>query len=104
MHDAYGYTDMYSAGFHNFKTKEEYWGYWARYIYLNRYKTGALPLYEKLYQLVKDKNYFVLTTNVDHQFQKAGFDKNRLFYMQGDYGLFQCSKHVIIKHMIMKNK
>ena len=93
MHDAYGYTDMYSAGFHNFKTKEEYWGYWARYIYLNRYETGALPLYEKLYQLVRDKNYFVLTTNVDHQFQKAGFDKNRLFYTQGDYGLFQCSKH-----------
>lgn len=92
MHDLYGYTDMYSAGFHNFKTKEEYWGYWAKYIYLNRYKTSALPLYEKLYLLFKDKNYFVLTTNVDHQFQKAGFSKDRLFYTQGDYGLFQCSK------------
>ena len=92
MKDRYGYEDMYSAGFHPFKTSEEKWGYWSKFIYLNRYKEGAKPLYTKLLEVVKDKNYFVLTTNVDHQFQKAGFDKNRLFYTQGDYGLFQCSK------------
>ena len=88
----YGYTDMYSAGFHNFSTSEEKWGYWSRFIYLNRYKEGAKPLYKQLLELVRDKNYFVITTNVDHQFQLAGFDKSRLFYTQGDYGLFQCSK------------
>ena len=88
----YGYTDMYSAGFHPFLTSEEKWGYWCRFIYLQRYKEGAKPLYKKLYKLVKDKNYFVITTNVDHQFQLAGFSKERLFYTQGDYGLFQCSK------------
>ena len=91
IHEKYGYTDMYSAGFHDFYTSEEKWGYWARFIYLQRYKEGAKPLYKQLLNLVKDKNYFVLTTNVDHQFQLAGFDKNRLFYTQGDYGLFQCS-------------
>jgi len=91
IHEKYGYTDMYSAGFHNFYSSEEKWGYWARFIYLQRYKEGAKPLYKQLLNLVKDKNYFVLTTNVDHQFQLAGFDKNRLFYTQGDYGLFQCS-------------
>lgn len=91
IHEKYGYTDMYSAGFHNFYSSEEKWGYWARFIYLQRYKEGAKPLYKKLLNLVKYKNYFVLTTNVDHQFQLAGFDKNRLFYTQGDYGLFQCS-------------
>lgn len=87
----YGYTDMYSAGFHNFPTSEEKWGYWARFIYLQRYKEGSKPLYRQLFDLVKDKNYFALTTNVDHQFQLAGFDRKRLFYTQGDYGLFQCS-------------
>lgn len=92
MHEKYGYTDMYSAGFHDFATSEEKWGYWARFIYLQRYKEGAKPLYRKLFDLVKDKNYFVITTNVDHQFQLSGFDKSRLFYTQGDYGLFQCSK------------
>lgn len=91
MHDAYGYTDMYSAGFHSFDDEESFWGYWSKYIYLNRYKVGALPLYQKLYQIIKDKNYFVITTNVDHQFQLSGFNKERLFYTQGDYGLFQCS-------------
>lgn len=92
MNDKYGYTDMYSAGFHNFLTEEEKWGYWSKFIYLNRYKYNAMPLYKELFDLVKDKNYFVLTTNVDHQFQLAGFDKKRLFYTQGDYGLFQCKK------------
>lgn len=91
MHDEYGYNDMYSAGFHDFDTNEEYWGYWSKMIYLNRYKLGSLPLYQTIYNLVNDKNYFVITTNVDHQFQLAGFNKERLFYMQGDYGLFQCS-------------
>lgn len=91
MHDRYGYTDMYSAGFHPFETSEEKWGYWSKFIYLNRYKDGAKSLYVSLLNILKDKNYFVLTTNVDHQFQLAGFDKNRLFYTQGDYGLFQCS-------------
>lgn len=90
MHDLYGYTDMYSAGFHNFKTPEEKWGYWSKFIYLNRY-SGVKQLYLDLFEIVKDKDYFVLTTNVDHQFQLAGFDKDRLFYTQGDYGLFQCS-------------
>ena len=90
-YDTWGYTDMYSAGFHQFKTLEEKWAYWSKMIYLNRYKYSAMPLYTRLLELVKDKNYFVITTNVDHQFQLAGFDKERLFYMQGDYGLFQCS-------------
>ena len=92
MSDSYGYTDMYSAGFHHFDSSEEKWGYWSKFIYLNRYKDGAKPLYKKINEIIKDKNYFVITTNVDHQFQLAGFDKNRLFYTQGDYGLFQCSK------------
>lgn len=89
---AYGFQDMYSAGFYPYKTLEEYWAYWSRYIYINRYMDAPEPVYQKLYDLVKDKDYFVLTTNVDHCFQKAGFDKNRLFYTQGDYGLFQCGR------------
>lgn len=92
MHDKYGYNDMYSAGFHCFDSLEEYWAYWAKYVYINRYLDNGLPLYKRLFELVKEKNYFVITTNVDHEFQKAGFDKNRLFYTQGDYGLFQCSE------------
>ena len=71
---------------------EEYWAWWSRHIYYNRYVDAPKPVYPALYELVKDKDYFVLTTNVDHQFQKAGFDKKRLFYTQGDYGLWQCSK------------
>lgn len=90
MLDKYGYTDMYQAGFHNFKTSEEKWGYWSKFIYLQRYMCGAKPLYKELFNILKDKNYFVITTNVDHQFQLANFDKERLFYTQGDYGLFQC--------------
>ena len=92
MKDKYGYEDMYSAGFHNFDTEEEKWAYWSKFVYLNRYATGALPLYKQLFELMKNKNYFIITTNVDHQFQKAGFNKKRLYYTQGDYGLFQCSK------------
>ena len=88
----YGFSDMYSGGFYPFDTLEEHWAYWSRYIYINRYMDAPKPVYERLYGLVKDTDYFVLTTNVDHCFQKAGFDKKRLFYTQGDYGLWQCSK------------
>lgn len=88
----YGFKDMYSGGFYPFESLEEHWAYWSRYIYINRYMDASKPVYENLLKLVQDKDYFVLTTNVDHCFQKAGFDKYRLFYTQGDYGLFQCSK------------
>ena len=88
----YGIQDMYSGGFYPFATPEEYWAYWSRYIYINRYMDAPKPVYETLLKLVADKDYFVITTNVDHCFQKAGFDKKRLFYTQGDYGLFQCSE------------
>ena len=88
----YDIRDMYSGGFYPFSTLEEHWAYWSRYIYINRYMDAPKPVYETLYTLIRDKDYFVLTTNVDHCFQKAGFDKKRLFYTQGDYGLFQCSE------------
>ena len=88
----YGIQDMYSGGFYPFATPEEHWAYWSRYIYINRYMDAPKPVYESLLKLVHDKDYFVITTNVDHCFQKAGFDKKRLFYTQGDYGLFQCSE------------
>ena len=88
----YGIQDMYSGGFYPFATPEEHWAYWSRYIYINRYMDAPRPVYESLLKLVHNKDYFVITTNVDHCFQKAGFDKKRLFYTQGDYGLFQCSE------------
>lgn len=88
----YGFHDMYSGGFYPYNTLEEYWAYWSRYIYFNRYVNPPKSTYSDLLELVKDKDYFVITTNVDHCFQKAGFDKKRLFYTQGDYGLFQCSE------------
>ena len=88
----YGFHDMYSGGFYPYATPEEHWAYWSRYIYVNRYMDAPKPVYDVLFELVKDKDYFVITTNVDHCFQKAGFDKKRLFYTQGDYGLFQCSE------------
>ena len=106
----YGFSDMYSGGFYPYETPEEYWAYWSRYIYINRYMNLPKPVYENLLSLVKGKDYFVLTTNVDHCFQKAGFDKHRLFYTQGDYGLFQCSEpccaetfnnEEIIKNMVI---
>ena len=90
--EKYGFHDMYSGGFYPFPTLEEHWAYWSRFIFLNRYCDPPKPVYQNLLELVKDKDYFVLTTNVDHCFQKAGFDKKRLFYTQGDYGLFQCSE------------
>ena len=88
--EKYGMTDMYSAGFYPFQTLEEKWAYWSRHVLLNRYGE-SLPLYQDLYNLVKDKEYFVMTTNVDGQFEKAGFDRERLFEIQGNYGEFQCS-------------
>lgn len=87
----YRFHDMYSGGFYPYQTPREHWAYWSRYIYVNRYMDAPKPVYDDLLQLVRNKDYFVVTTNVDHCFQKAGFDKERLFYTQGDYGLFQCS-------------
>ncbi len=89
--EKYGFSDMYTGGFYPYRTPEEHWAYWSRYILVNRYMDPPKPVYQALFDLVKDKDYFVITTNVDHCFQKAGFDKGRLFYTQGDYGLFQCS-------------
>ena len=89
--EKYGFSDMYSGGFYPFSAPEEFWAYWSRYIFINRYMDAPKPVYDELLALVRDKDYFVITTNVDHCFQKAGFDKKRLFYTQGDYGLFQCS-------------
>lgn len=90
--EKYGIRDMYSGGFYPFQSLEEYWAWWSRQILVNRYEKAPKPVYEQLLELVQGKDYFVLTTNVDHQFQRAGFDKKRLFYTQGDYGLWQCSK------------
>lgn len=87
----YGFSDMYSGGFYPYATLEEHWAYWSRYIYINRYLDAPRNTYANILEVVKNKDYFVLTTNVDHCFQKAGFDHKRLFYTQGDYGLFQCS-------------
>ena len=111
--EKYGFGDMYSGGFYPFDTLEEHWAYWSRYIYINRYLDAPKPVFQDLLKLVRHKEYFVLTTNVDHCFQKAGFDKQRLFYTQGDYGLWQCSKpchlktydnEAVIKRMIVEQK
>ena len=88
----YGFHDMYTGGFYPFPSREEFWAYWSRYILINRYQDAPKPVYGELLRLLRGKDYFVLTTNVDHCFQKAGVDKKRLFYTQGDYGLFQCSE------------
>lgn len=88
----YGFSDMYSGGFYPYDTLEEYWAWWSKHILINRYDVSVGEPYSALLKIVQDKDYFVLTTNVDHQFQLAGFDKRRLFYTQGDYGLWQCSK------------
>ena len=109
----YGIQDMYSGGFYPFPTMEEFWAYWSRYIYINRYMDAPKPVYDDLLKLVQDKDYFVITTNVDHCFQKAGFDKKRLFYTQGDYGLFQCGEpccqetfdnEAVIREMVERQK
>lgn len=88
----YGFSDMYAGGFYPYDSLEEYWAFWSRYVMCNRYEPAPKPVYEQLLGLVRGRDYFVLTTNVDHCFQRAGFDKQRLFYTQGDYGLFQCSR------------
>ena len=93
----YGFRDMYSGGFYPYPKQEIFWAYWARYIYVNRYMDPPKPVYQDLHQLVKDKNYFVITTNVDHCFQRVGFDKRQLFYTQGDFGLFQSTDRSICK-------
>ncbi|MCI6681162.1 SIR2 family NAD-dependent protein deacylase [Parafannyhessea umbonata] len=90
--EKYGIRDMYSGGFYPFATPEERWAWWSRHIWYNRYVPAPKDTYKKLLALLQGKDFFVLTTNVDHQFQLAGFPKDRLFYMQGDYGLWQCSK------------
>ena len=109
----YDFRDMYSGGFYPFASLEEHWAYWSRYIYVNRYLDAPKPVYQELLRLVQDKNYFVLTTNVDHCFQKAGFEKRRLFYTQGDYGLWQCSKpchqktydiETVVRKMLVEQK
>lgn len=111
--EKYGFEDMYSGGFYPFASAEEYWAYWSRYIYINRYLDAPKPVYSDLLQLVDGRDYFVLTTNVDHCFQKAGFDKRRLFYTQGDYGLWQCAtpchqktydNEAIVKKMVFEQK
>ena len=111
--EKYEFHDMYSGGFYPFDGLEEYWAYWSRFIWLNRYTEPPRPVYQDLLELVKEKEYFVLTTNVDHCFQKAGFDKKRLFYTQGDYGLLQCSEpccqetwdnEEIIRQMVKEQK
>ncbi len=89
---AHGIPDMYSGGFFPYDRLEEYWAWWSRHIYVNRYQHAPKPVYDQLLGLMRDRDYFVLTTNVDHQFQLAGFDAQRLFYTQGDYGLVQCSE------------
>ena len=109
----YGFHDMYSGGFYPYATPEEHWAYWSRYILINRYTDAPKPVYEELFRLVKDRDYFVITTNVDHCFQRTGFDKKRLFYTQGDYGLFQCSEpccqetwdnEAVIRQMVAEQK
>ena len=88
----YGFSDMYAGGFYPYDSLEEYWAFWSRYVMCNRYEPTPKPVHERLLALVRGRDYFVITTNVDHCFQRAGFDKQRLFYTQGDYGLFQCSR------------
>lgn len=95
--EKYGIKDMYSGGFYPFSDEEIKWAWWARHIYFNRYIDPPKPVYRDLYSLLEGKNYFIVTTNVDHQFQRAGFDKSRLFYTQGDYGLFQSTNPRIKK-------
>lgn len=111
--EKYGIRDMYSGGFYPFSTLEEYWAWWSRHIMVNRYEKAPKPVYDALLKLVEGKDYFVLTTNVDHQFQIAGFDKKRLFYTQGDYGLWQCSapccqetydNEVIVRRMTVEQR
>ena len=102
--EKYGFSDMYTAGFYPFHTEEEHWAYWSRHIYYNRYVEAPKPVYRNLLKIIANKDYFVITTNVDHQFQKAGVDKQRLFYTQGDYGLLQCATPLHLCHRLQDQK
>ena len=111
--EKYHFTDMYTAGFYDFNTEEEKWAFWAKHMYLNDIGIGATKLYKDVLNLVKDKKYFVITTNVDDQFYKAGFDKEKVFAMQGSFKYIQCSKAChnklydatdLVKEMINKTK
>lgn len=113
FHAKYGINDIYSGGFYPFEDLETYWAWWSRHILYNRYEQPPLTVYENLLSIVREKNYFVLTTNVDHCFQNAGFDKTRLFYTQGDYGLLQCSaachnktydNEVLVRRMVTEQR
>jgi len=88
----YGFTDLYTSSFYPFETEEEKWAYWAKHISLNRYEIGSTKLYKDLFNLVKKKNYFVISTNVESQFVKAGFPTDKVFEIQGDYSYLQCEK------------
>lgn len=90
--ERYGMTDMYSAGFYPFPTQEDKWAYWSQHIWMNRFEPGATPLYCRLFEWARDRDYFVITTNVDAQFELAGFDPQRIFATQGDYGYIQCAR------------
>ena len=102
--DEYGFTDMYSSGFYPFESQEEKWAYWARHVFANRYDVGKTDVYQKLLKLVENKEYFVLTTNVEHQFWINGFDDERIFATQGDYGLLQCERDAMTNYIQIKSK
>ena len=102
----YKMTDMYSAGFYPFKTSEEKWGFWSKQILVNRYTDEGIELHRDLYNIVKDKDYFVLTTNVDSKVEMSGFDKSKIFEVQGKEisENFNVLCHVITKFIITKTK
>lgn len=109
----YGFTDLYTSSFYPFQSEEEKWAYWSRHIDYARFLPEGKPLYKHLLELVQGKEYFVITTNVDGQFAKAGFDPDKVFEVQGDYGLMQCatachlkrySNESIVKQMIAEQK
>ena len=88
--EKYNFPDLYSASFYDFNTQEEKWAFFAKMISLNRFNKEPLKLYQELCSLVKEKDYFIITTNVDGQFEKAGFEKEKVFETQGDYAYLQC--------------
>lgn len=109
----YGFTDLYTSSFYPFRTEEENWAYWAKHISINRFEIGATRLYEDLFQLVKEKEYFVISTNVESQFVKAGFPEDKVFEIQGDYSYLQCEKgchdtlyynEAVVKEMIEQTR
>ena len=109
----YNFTDMYTSGFYDFETEEEKWAYWAKHMHINNIGAEATKLYKDILKLIKNKEYFVITTNVDDQFYKSGFDENKIFAIQGSYRYIQCSQAChnkvydateIVKEMISKTK